>query len=288
VRRVLLGFLLVVSAIFVLAALYYKAVPDKGKVWIIVGGAAIVTGLALYRLLFIRLYEQADRAKRLALIGTMAAGVAHEIKNPLAAIKGAAQFVQKELEGVEGKVEARDYLNLLVDEVDRLNGVIESFLTYARPLEPRRQDVPLQDLLADVVKLQAPSLPAAIRIETAFDRDLPPAWADPVLVRHAVTNVMRNGIEAMGQEGRLAVRTRPVVTALRSYAAVEVEDTGPGIPRDDLERIFQPFYTTKSKGTGLGLAIALRIAEAHGGEIGVENVAPHGCRFTILLPVRTL
>ena len=92
----------------------------------------------------------------------------------------------------------------------------------------------------------------------------------------------------MPDGGTITLSTRTVTTALRTWAVIEVADTGPGIPREVMERLFQPFYTTKTKGTGLGLAIALRIIESHGGEIGVENVLPHGCRFTFHLPLRSL
>jgi signal transduction histidine kinase len=287
VRKFLFFVLLVASAGFVLAVLRSR-LPGEGQTWLVVGAAAVITGLALYRLLLVRLAEQAERRKRLALIGTMAAGVAHEIKNPLAAIKGAAQFVQKELEIADLKGESRDYLKLLVDEVDRLNAVVESFLTYARPLEPRRQDVFLQTLLADILRLQAASFPPSIKLETSFDPELPPVPADPALLTNAVVNVVRNAVEVMSGGGTLSVRTRSVIAPIRTYAAIDVQDSGPGIPKDELDRLFQPFYTTKAKGTGLGLAIALRIVEAHGGEIRVENVLPRGCRFTFLLPIPSL
>jgi signal transduction histidine kinase len=287
VRKVLFVFLLAASVTVVYAVLS-NALPDAAEPYFVSAVVGTVTLLALYRMVFVRWYEQAERRKRLALIGTMAAGVAHEIRNPLAAIKGAAQFVQKELEGSDAKPEARDYLKLVVDEVDRLNGVVESFLTYARPLDPRRQDVSLPSLLGDIARLQAASLPPSVRLETDFDGEMPPVSADPALLTQAVTNVLRNAVEAMPEGGPVRLRTRTVVTALRTFAAIEVTDAGSGIPPDDLERIFQPFYTTKSKGTGLGLAIALRILEAHGGDIAVENVPPRGCRFTFLLPLPVL
>jgi signal transduction histidine kinase len=287
VRKFVMYLLLAGSAVFVFAILS-KVLHEEWRPFLVVGAVVIVSLLALYRMAFIPLYEQADRRKRLALIGTMAAGVAHEIKNPLAAIKGAAQFVQKELESDGPKTEAKEYLKLLVDEVDRLNGVIESFLSYARPLEPRRQDVTLHALLEEIVKFQSTSLPVAIKVQTFFDAELPPLFADPNLLKHAVTNVFRNAVEAMPEGGTITISTRTVTSALRSYAAIEIADTGSGIPREVMERIFQPFFTTKVKGTGLGLAIALRIIEAHAGEIAVENVLPHGCRFTFHLPIRTL
>jgi len=287
VRRFLIVLLLAASAVFVYVVLS-KIVPERYDAFLVIGGVLVVTILALWRMVFLRLFEQGERRKQLALIGTMAAGVAHEIKNPLAAIKGSAQFVQKDLEGLEGRDEAREYLKLLVGEVDRLNGVIESFLAYARPLEPKRQDVLLPAFLADLVKFQSTSLPPGVRLETYFDPDLPPVSADPNLLTHAVTNVLRNAVEALPEGGTITLSTRGVTTALRNYAVIEIADTGAGMPREVLERIFQPFFTTKTKGTGLGLAITQRIIESHGGEIAVENVLPHGCRFTFLLPLRSL
>ena len=132
------------------------------------------------------------------------------------------------------------------------------------------------------------SVPPSVKVETFFDPEIPPLSADPDLLRQAVSNVFRNAVEMMPDGGTITISTRTVTSALRSYAAIEVADTGPGIPREVMERIFQPFFTTKTKGTGLGLAIALRIIEAHGGEIGVENVFPRGCRFTFHLPIRSL
>jgi signal transduction histidine kinase len=287
IRRLFFVILLGGSAVVVLVLLS-SLLQERTRAAFVFGAVALTTLLALYRTVFIHLYEQSQRRQRLALIGTMAAGVAHEIRNPLASIKGAAQFVQKDLERTPGKEEAKEYLQLLVGEVDRLNGVVESYLTYARPIDPRRQDVLLDVFLKDLLRLQAPAIPANVRVETSFDPDLPPVRIDPALVTQAVTNAIRNAVEVMPDGGALSVRTSGVASALRNWAAIEVEDTGPGISRQDLDRIFQPFFTTKAKGTGLGLAISLRILEAHGGDIVVENVPPHGCRFTFFLPLSVL
>jgi signal transduction histidine kinase len=286
--RTLFLFLLLAASVIVVIALLSSLLQERTRAAFLFGAVALTTLLALYRTVFAHLYEQAQRRERLALIGTMAAGVAHEIRNPLASIKGAAQFVQKDLEGAPGKEEAKEYLQLLVGEVDRLNGVVESFLTYARPIDPRRQDLLLDVFLKDLLRLHAAALPPAVRVETAFDPDLPPVSADPALLTQAVTNAIRNAAEAMPEGGTLSIRTSGVASALRNWAAIEVEDTGPGIPRQDLDQIFQPFFTTKTKGTGLGLAISLRILEAHGGDIVVENVQPRGCRFTFFLPLPVL
>ena len=287
VRTFFFVLLLTASAVVVVALVTLR-LPERVRPGFVFGAVALTTLLTLYRTLFIRLYEQAGRRQRLALIGTMAAGVAHEIRNPLASIKGAAQFVQKDLETTPGKEEAKDYLKLLVGEVDRLNGVVESFLTYARPVDPRRQDVVLETFFRDLLRLQSASLPPTIKVETSFDPDLTMVRADPALLTNALTNAIRNAVEVMPEGGTLRIRTSVVASALRSWAAIEVEDTGPGIARGDIDRIFQPFFTTKTKGTGLGLAISLRILEAHGGDITVENVDPHGCRFTFFLPLPIL
>jgi signal transduction histidine kinase len=246
---------------------------------------ATVAGLAIYRLVLLNWYDASERRRRLALVGTMAAGVAHEIKNPLASIKGAAQLVQAQIR--EGKAaDAGDYLKLLVDEVDRLNGVIEDFLNYARPREPKRRTVELNELVTDVLRLQQTALPAAIAVETRLDPLLPPVQADPDLLKHALINVLRNAIDAMPEGGIVTVSTRSVMSAFRTYAVVSIADTGKGLDLADVETLFQPFFTTKSKGTGLGLPIARRIIESHGGEIAVENVSPRGARFSFYLPYK--
>ena len=275
-RRLLGAVLLVLSGALVVVVLSPHVPRPVGAVFL-VGTVVIVVALALRRLLFARLRERIERRERLALIGTMAAGVAHEVRNPLAAIRGAAQFVQREIETAKLPGESADYLRLILGEVDRLDGVVESFLAYARPVEPKRKDVDLKALIADVVRLQ----PDASKVQVDVAADLPPAAADYALLSSAVGNVIRNAVEAAGA---CRVRVRPE----REVAAIVVEDEGPGIPEADRERIFQPFYTTKTKGTGLGLAIAQRVAEAHGGSIGLEAVEPRGCRFTIRIPLRVL
>ncbi len=284
--RTLVIFTVAAAAVAVNILLFRRLDPEGG---LTVAGIVLVTvaGLAVYRLLLLNWYEASERRRRLALVGTMAAGVAHEIKNPLASIKGAAQLVQTQI--AEGRgAESAEYLKLLVGEVDRLNGVIEDFLNYARPHEPKRRTVMLSELIDEIVRLQRTALPAGIEIATALDPHLPPLSADPELLKHAVINVLKNAIDAMPEGGRLAITTRTMLSAFRAYAVIAIEDTGKGIEPAAVERMFEPFYTTKSRGTGLGLPIARRIVESHGGEISVENVAPHGARFSLYLPLRSL
>lgn len=286
-RRTMILLLLAAAAVFINVWMVLRIKPEGGPAVLGIG-VVTVAALALYRLLLLSWAETAERRKRLALVGTMAAGVAHEIKNPLASIKGAAQVVQKELESGRGGDGAREYLKLVVDEVDRLNGVIEDFLSYARPREPRFQDVAINDLVETVVKLQRTSAPAGVELRTELEPTLPVVKADPELLRQALLNVLKNAIEAAGERGRVTVRTKSIPEALRWYEVVEVEDSGPGISADDFEKIFQPFYTTKTRGTGLGLAIAARALEAHDGQVSVENVPPHGAKFSFHIPRRRL
>lgn len=247
-------------------------------------GAVTLVALALYRLLLLNWYETAERRRRLALVGTMAAGVAHEIKNPLASIKGAAQYVQAELESGRTGPEPREYLDLLVREVDRLNGVIEDFLAFARPREPRRRPVDVNALAADTLRLQETAKPAGVTIRSEFDPDLPRISADPDLLAQALVNLVRNAFEAMPDGGELVVSTRLVRSPWGGRVVLSVEDRGSGLDPADAERLFEPFHTTKSKGTGLGLPIARRIVEAHGGEITVERAQPRGARFSLQIP----
>jgi signal transduction histidine kinase len=123
-------------------------------------------------------------------------------------------------------------------------------------------------------------------VKTELSAVLPPVAADPDLMKHALINVIKNAVDAMPEGGTITIATRVVSAAWRVWAVLSVADTGPGVDVATIEQLFQPFYTTKSKGTGLGLPIARRIVESHGGEISVENVPPHGARFSLFVPVR--
>jgi signal transduction histidine kinase len=278
--RLLVAVLLVLSAALVLGVAV-PAVPEPVGGGLLAAVLVAVVALALRRLLFDRLRERIERRERLALVGTMAAGVAHEVRNPLAAIRGAAQFVQREVEIGKLPGESADYLKLILGEVDRLDGVVESFLAFARPMEPKRKDVDPKALVADVVRLQ----PDPARVTVEVEPGLGPLSADPALLASALSNIVRNAVEA---GGKVRVRATSERDGLRAVAAFEVEDDGPGIPEAERDRVGLPFHTTKTKGTGLGVAIAIRAAEAHGGTLAYEPVEPHGCRFTIRIPLRSL
>jgi signal transduction histidine kinase len=241
-----------------------------------------------------KLYERMKERDRLAAVGEMAAGLAHEIRNPLGAIKAAAQFL-----GTAGAPVASgpggpppgEFLRVIVEETNRLNNVVSQFLDYARPY---RGDQQLLDL-NEVVRRTLDLLPrgtdgAPLTITPELGRGLPRVRADAEQLRQVFLNLGLNAVQAMGaQGGVLTVTSRVREGAPRGQAPAFVEvsfsDTGPGIAAADLERIFIPFYTTKEKGTGLGLSICQRIIENHGGAIEVRSPPGAGARFSVVLPV---
>jgi signal transduction histidine kinase len=171
---------------------------------------------------------------------------------------------------------------LMLDEVHRLNLIVEQFLSLARPLEIKPEELRLQDLLKELTALEegdAEKLKTQIRV--VVPPDLPPLKADRAYLRQTLLNLILNGLQAMPDGGTLTVQAY----MSNGNLLITVTDTGVGIPRENLARIFEPYFTTKAKGSGLGLAIARRIVEAHGGTITVSSEAGGGCVFRISLPI---
>jgi two-component system, NtrC family, sensor histidine kinase HydH len=238
-----------------------------------------------------RLFDRIRERDRLAALGEMAAGLAHEIRNPLGAIKGAAQLLN------EVDSERDTYLEIITEEVNRLNSVVGQFLTYARPLKSSGELVDVNHVLERTLTLVNVE-EHGCQIELIQAPNLPSTRTDPELLRQVALNLSRNAIEAMGEQGgRLTITTsitrrrppRPSDGGKRgdhvTYIRVRFEDEGPGIPDEVLERLFIPFYTTKPSGTGLGLAICDRIIRSMGGWIDVASYDGDGAAFTLYLPV---
>ncbi len=243
-----------------------------------------------------RLYEKMKERDRLAALGEMAAGLAHEIRNPLGAIKGAAQYLDPaQLQGGDGEI-----LQIIVEEVNRLDGVVAQFLDYSRPFpssaSEKFQNTDLNDVIWKTMKLIESNFPGNVVLEMDLTPGLPPIHADAEQLKQVFINLALNAVQAMPDGGRLTVRTRrphaPVELGLSEstprYSADQIEvrfaDTGAGIPEDALDRIFIPFYTTKTKGTGLGLAISQRIIKGHGGTIEVQSRVGEGTEFVLRFP----
>jgi len=246
------------------------------------------------------LYQQMKERDRLAALGEMAAGLAHEIRNPLAAIQGAIQLLLPERSREPGSrppeadpEQAREFLGIIGDEVRRLNGVVNQFLDYSRPAKAHLAPGDVNDILERTLKLLGGDIPPAVALEVQLERPLPRVSCDPEQLRQVFLNLALNAVEAMPRGGRLLVSTRLARDELalwreapRRSDTVEVRfrDSGPGVPEEARDHIFVPFYTTKEKGTGLGLAICQRIVKAHGGTIGVRSAPGEGAEFVISLP----
>jgi signal transduction histidine kinase len=240
-----------------------------------------------------QLYERVRERERLAAIGEMAAGLAHEIRNPLGAIKGAAQL----LVGPDGKqieltADSAEFLNIIVEEVNRLNNVLSQFLDYARPSrsDPAQLgEVDVNEVVRKTVQLmETYDASKKARIEVRLDDLLPPVAGDAEQLRQVFLNLGLNALQAMdagaGTLEIVTTRRRRSRLGYGSFAEVRFRDSGVGIPRDKLKNLFIPFFTTKSRGTGLGLAISQRIVTQHGGTIEVRSSPGKGSTFSVFLP----
>ncbi|MBA3391802.1 MAG: hypothetical protein H0T89_04110 [Deltaproteobacteria bacterium] len=234
-------------------------------------------------------YERVKERDRLAALGEMAAGLAHEIRNPLGAIKGAAQLLMT----ADGKASAPDsaeFLEIIVEEANRLNNVVTRFLDYARSERPGREGAGKVDLNAVVRKteqLLRSDLARTVELRVRIDDQLPQIAGDPESLMQVFLNLGQNALQAMPDGGTLEIlttRRRRSRLGYGQFAEVRFRDTGIGIPRDKLKKLFIPFYTTKQKGTGLGLAISHRIINQHGGTIEVRSTLGQGSTFSVFLP----
>jgi two-component system sensor histidine kinase HydH len=227
------------------------------------------------------LQEKVRRSERLASLGRLAAGVAHEIRNPLSSIRGFAQYFMNRLKGHE---EEQGYASVMVKEVDRLNRVVTDLLDFARPKEPRREPHHLGNILSHSIKLLEPELKKkGVQVEEEYESDIPPVLVDRDQLSQAFLNLLLNSVESIEGGGRIRISLKKGYN--QNGAEVAVSDTGRGIPPEDLGRVFEPFFTTKRGGTGLGLAIVHQIVESHGGEITVESTERVGTTFRITLPI---
>lgn len=247
-------------------------------------------------------YERVKERDRLAALGEMAAGLAHEIRNPLGAIKGAAQLLitadtkPTRLDAVPldaKSSETVELLEIIVEEANRLNNVVTRFLDYARSERPGREGGGMVDLntilkkTEQLLRQDIAKAPKSVDLRLRLDDMLPQIAGDPESLLQVFLNLGQNALQAMPEGGTLEVlttRRRRSRLGYGQFAEVRFRDSGIGIPRDKLKKLFIPFYTTKSKGTGLGLAISHRIVNQHGGTIEVRSTLGQGSTFSVFLP----
>lgn len=238
---------------------------------------------------------QLQRSKKLAALGEMAAGIAHEIRNPLTAMQLYADMLAKDLAYIKGGEPLAVTARKIVAAVRGLNSVVNDVLSFAREMKPSQRPVPVGRLFDHAIETCLPQIDEAgvtIVRDSAAEGRLPnplSVEADAGLVQQALVNLIRNAVQAMASGNRdHNTGDRPArlsISAHRdgTHAVLQVRDTGPGIADRDIDRIFNPFFTTRNTGTGLGLAIVHRIIDAHGGTISVRN--DHGAVFELSLPL---
>jgi signal transduction histidine kinase len=223
-----------------------------------------------------------ERQEKLSSLGVLAAGVAHEIRNPLTSIK-ARLFTQKSL--LENNSEAWEDNVFITGEISRLETIVKDFLAFARPSEPQMVPLQLSSLVHDLEPLFRPSLAkASIELKRELLAD-PLVSADPAQLKQVLINLVQNAAESIGRDGTITLRTRIEKRRRATCAILEVQDTGKGIPPEARQRLFDPFFTTKPSGTGLGLSIAARILEKHRGNLEYQTELNRGTTFRLVLPV---
>ena len=226
----------------------------------------------------IEIEEQLRRADRLSALGELSAGMAHEIRNPLGAIRGTAEILRDEVAPGDPKIEFAD---ILIREVDRLNRVLEDFLRFARPAPVEYGRFFINKVIGDVLDLtQQQALRNRVEVRTELYEDVEiPGQSEQI--KQALLNLVLNALQAMPEGGQLTVSTQRCANEMQ----IAVVDNGPGIAPGDRERIFNPFVTTRESGTGLGLAITERIIHGHEGHIEVVSTPGQGACFRVCLPL---
>lgn len=228
------------------------------------------------------LEEQIQRHDRLAMIGQIAAGTAHEIRNPLTSIKGFVQMLRHSLEE-KGLQKEKQFTEIMLNELNRINALVSELLLLSKPRDVQYQLVDLNHVLADIMPIvRSEALLHGIEVVEHLDGKLPMVIGDSELLKQVFLNICKNGIEAMGSEGTLTISYR--IDEKEKTVSIDIHDTGPGIPPYVLDKIFDPFFTTKENGTGLGLPVCQRIIHDIGGSIRVSTKG-FGTTFHIIIPI---
>jgi two-component system, NtrC family, sensor histidine kinase HydH len=225
-------------------------------------------------------FERMKRSERLYAIGQLSAGLAHEVRNPLASIGGAASILRKN----SGSEERREeFLEIIEKECLRLNRLLTNFLEFARPSPPQYRVAEVGPILESVVGLTAHAAgrqTIQLRIDSA--PGVPAITCDPEQIKQVLLNLTINSVQAMPEGGEVVLSTRMD----NGRVAIEVKDQGPGISPEQLDKVFDPFFTTKDSGTGLGLSVAHQIASQHGGILSAKNNPDRGATFSLYLPIQ--
>lgn len=229
--------------------------------------------------------EQVRRSERLAALGEMAAGLAHEVRNPLGIIRSATELLgeQKDSGGSRSELTSS-----VIEEVERLNTVVSDFLDFARPVAPRKEPLDIALLISRVLALlETEAAQRGITLKwNSPEGSFPQVEGDETMLHRAILNLCKNSLEAMDNGGTLSVDVRTKAAGDSPAMIVSVHDTGPEIPEEIRSKIFNPFFTTKSEGTGLGLALVHQIIDSHGGSVTFSSQEGQGTTFLVSLPMK--
>ena len=235
-----------------------------------------------------KIQEEILRMDRLVSLGKLSSGIAHELRNPLAGIKTTAQALSEEMSKDDSR---REYLNRITKEIDRLNDLLKTFFSFAKPQKLNLIDCSVKDVINEIIPFLFKEIAdQGIRFVEAYHPQLPKIKVDKNQTYQVFLNLFLNAIQAMPNGGELKIEVNPTVSysqdgPSQNFIKIVISDTGKGIPPNIVHRIFDPFFTTKPKGIGLGLSITYQIIKKHGGTIKVESKLEKGTSFIINLPV---
>jgi len=228
-----------------------------------------------------------ERIDRLATLGEVSAGIAHEIRNPLAGIKSSAQVLEESFSPGDFRAEL---VRRIIKEIDRSNELLKKFFKFAKPGKPKQDFIEVENIVKGVaVLLSSKMAKKSIVYHAIFDKNIPKVYVDEDQIEQVLINLFINAIDALEKGGMLSVSAQLVKSLAdpesKPMVAILIKDQGCGIEKDNLQKIFNPFFTTKSEGVGLGLSISSRLVEENGGRIEVESEVGQGTRFSVLLPI---
>jgi len=250
------------------------ALPPLGHLGSAVGPLILAIGVLRHRKTFDIL---AQAQEKLELISSMAAEVAHEIRNPLTAMKGVAQL-QADMDRDMDIEKIRQYQGIMLEEIERVEDILRSLQDLTKPMKMMKERIDINKVLGKTIQFMDPEN-TGLEITYKPDLELPEITADPSLLKQVFLNLIRNASESCGGQGTLNIRTY----SDKNSIGIDFTDDGPGVPEEILARIFDPFFTTKESGFGLGLMVVNRIVDAHSGRICIENVQSGGAKVTILI-----
>ncbi len=223
-------------------------------------------------------HKQLMRKEKLAVLGLLSGGVGHELRNPLGVISNAVYYLKTILPDADETT--KEYLNIISSEVNNSERIVSDLLNFSRARSPEREETALSELIDNVLSRHAP--PKGVTMTTDITEDLPSAYVDPRQMGQVLDNIITNAYQSMPDGGELKIEAKKI----KNKVHISFGDTGSGISKSDMGKLFDPLFTTKARGIGLGLSVSNKLIEINGGKIEVESEEGKGSRFTIILPTR--